>query len=110
MTGNQTSAVSTVAFMDNIGILAVWSGTSPVGTIAIDGSADPLVGAGGTAYAPTNWSQITTSPSPISVSGNSGTANVTINQFPFNWIRVRYVFTSGTGTLTANLTAKQIGG
>ena len=110
MTGNQTSAITAVAFMDNIGILATWTGTAPVGTLAIYGSADPLTGAGGTAFVPTNWSQITTSPTPIAVSGASGTANISINQFPFNWIKVAYVFSSGTGTLFANLTAKQIGG
>jgi hypothetical protein len=98
MSANATSQITTIQFMDNIGILINWSGSSPVGTLFIEISNDNKT------FTALEFG------SSISISGNSGTHTVTINQAPFGYLRARYALTSGTGNLTAILSSKQIGG
>lgn len=92
-----TSNLTNVLYMDNIGIVASWTGTTPIGAIFIDASNDG-----------SNWVTLDFG-TGISVSGNTGSHVININQFPYNQIRARYVKTSGTGTLTLTLTVKQMG-
>lgn len=93
------STATDVTYQDNIGILASWSGTSPVGQLFIE-VFDPLQGL---------WTALDFG-AQILVSGNSGSHEITINQLPFAKLRARYAGTSGTGALFATLTAKQVGG
>lgn len=93
-----TSSTTTVGYLDNVGVLLSWTGTSPVGAITFDVSNDN-----------SNWVSLDFG-SVIAISGNTGSHVISINQLPFIYIRAKYTKTSGTGTLTASLNAKQVGG
>lgn len=93
-----TSSSTSVQNTDNIGIILSWTGTSPVGTVTISGSND------NSTFVDLDFG------STISISGNTGSDLLNINQFPCAYIRIKYTKGSGTGTLTASMTTKQIGG
>ena len=97
--GNLTSAVVNVQNMDLASIHLKWTGTAPVGVITVEarnGSADP--------YYTLDFG------SAINISGASGDHQIVLSSMPFTDIRLQYFFTSGSGSLTATITAKQIGG
>ena len=99
---NQTSDIIYVPYLDNIGIVVSWSGTSPVGELKVEVSNqqenpnESMV-----------WSELDFG-SSIVISGNTGDHLISITQIPFNAVRLKYVSTSGTGTLTANIEAKMV--
>lgn len=97
-TNTVTSTVSETQYMDNIGIIVNWTGTSPVGTLAVQASNDQ-----------STWVSLDFG-SAISISGSSGSHNIDINQFPYTHIRSVYTNASGTGTLNSTITVKQMGG
>jgi hypothetical protein len=82
-------------------IQAMWSGT-PTGSLLIQASNDPT-----TVGTPTNWT--TLEPSIISTGGTSDNHLWKQCLAPFKWIRFGYVFTTGSGTLNANLNCKGTG-
>lgn len=99
MASTITSNVVNVQNMDKASIHVAWSGTSPVGTITVqsrNGVDD-------------SWNDVSFG-SAISVSGNSGDHQIIFNELPWTDIRFIYSASSGTGTLIASLTAKQVGG
>lgn len=101
----QTSPATDIAYLDNAGIVITWSGTSPVGTIDIEcANPAPTEHEADWTWVPLNFGSV------ISVSGNTGLHTITMNQLPFTKIRLIYTATSGTGTLTAMLSVKQVGG
>lgn len=94
---SQAAPYTTIDQVDKIGIELEWSGTSPVGEFFVD-----------VAYQYPNTLEFTTwvpldFGSSISISGNSGQHIITISDPPFQKMRLRYVRTSGNGTLTATL-------
>lgn len=91
-----TSAVTTVEFIDNIGLEINWVGTTPVGTIKIQHSNDNIL-----------WIDYDFG-SSISVSGDTGSHTVNINQQPFTYIRVVYTKGSGIGAIFATISGKEI--
>ena len=93
VTSNQTSGL----YMDNIGIALTWSG-SPVGTMVIQQSND------GSTWLDLDFGAV------INIDNTTSNHFIYINQFPGDYIRAVYTKTSGTGTLNASLTMKQIGG
>lgn len=119
MTGTSavTSTVTSIKFLDDVGIQFNWTG-SPVGNFQIQVSAD--------------HEQDDSSPPNVTVAGNwvpllftywTGSAFVTAYNIPTSlgspiymdltllsspWIRVVYTNTSGSGTLDAFITAKQV--
>lgn len=97
-TASTTSSSTNVQYTDNIGIVLAWTGSTPIGTITVQGSNDN-----------TNWATLDFG-SAISITGDSGTDLLNINQFPCSYIRIVYTKSSGTGTITASMTTKQIGG
>ncbi len=102
-----TSAVTAIAFMDNICIQFVWSGTSPVGALDIQGSATYQQDELGNVIKAGTWTSITLSPTPA-VSGNTGSWLVDMNQLSFPYIRAVYTRGSGSGTLTATIAGKEV--
>lgn len=100
-----TSAISNVENTDNIGIVLSWSGSSPVGTLTVDCSNDYDTQSPGSAH----WVSLDFG-SAISISGNTGSSIININQLPYTWLRATYTKGSGTGTLVAKLSTKQTGG
>lgn len=93
-----TSNTTNVTYGDNIGIAVNWTGTSPVGTLDIQVSNDG-----------TTWLSLDFG-AAIAISGNTGNHLLNIKQLPYAQIRAVYTKTSGTGTLFASLTSKQVGG
>lgn len=80
--------------LDNCGLEVTWTGT-PTGTISIMASSS-----GSTFYA-------LSFPTPLTQpAGSSGGYLINLNQFPFQYIMVQYVNSSGSGSLSAYLTAK----
>lgn len=98
---NQTSEIVYIPFLDNPGIIVEWTGTSPVGELVLEVSnqkENP------------NEAMIWTSlySSTIAVTGNTGIHTLTATQLPYNAMRLKYLSTSGTGTLTAILQVKMV--
>jgi len=89
----------------------VWSGTSPVGTVSIQGSNDFALNAeGGVAVAGT-WNTLTvnyngSAVTTIPVTGNTGNGIVDITATGIYAIRLIYTAGSGTGNLTVTMNAK----
>ncbi len=102
-----TSTVTNIEFLDNIGIQLNWSGTSPVGTAQVQVSADYEQDMFGNVTNAGHWVAMTLSPSP-SISGNTGSIYIDINQHSAPWMRVVYTKGSGVGTLNGFITAKMV--
>lgn len=101
MTADITSDYLDIRFNYGVALQAVWSGTSPVGNLIVQGtcrdiSQDPA----GTSL---NWTNL--GGTTIAVSGNSGSILYNLEGLFFTAVRVFYDFTSGTGSLdvTANI-------
>lgn len=96
---NLTSAIVNVQNMDKAAIHVEWAGASPVGALTVEarnGAED-------------TWYELAFG-SAISISGNTGDHQIVFNELPFTDIRLQYAATSGTGTLDATITLKQVGG
>lgn len=93
MSGNLESEVTNIATIDNVSIQLVWTGT-PTGSFYVDGSADGA-----------NWTPLSLSPAPIA-SGAAGNWLIDMTQLSFLHIRVRYVASSGSGSLTVTIAGK----
>jgi hypothetical protein len=93
MTGTDviTSTVVDTLNMVHIGIDARWTGT-PSGSLDIEYSLDGTNYFAGAAI---------TDPA-----GSASSAQVTINNFAYRYVRVKYTNSSGTGVLNVYLTAK----
>lgn len=102
---NQTSDVSNVTNLDRASISVAWSGTSPVGELFVEAKKQKAT----SQTADLDWKALDFG-SSISITGNSGDHEIILNSLDFTHLRVRYASTSGTGTLTAVITSKQVGG
>lgn len=100
MAGHIDSNVLDATELDYLAVEASWSGSSPSGSLRLEGS---ITG--------NTWGLITTIGA---VSGNSGsviaqsTTNTTVvsRVIPYSKVRVRYERTSGTGTLQVHISGK----
>ena len=95
-----------IDFLDNASIQLEWSGALPVGTFEIyvsNDKADPSAG-----RYPTNWTMLNFG-STIIINSSQTSHIINMNQLSFSWLAVKYNFTSGTGTMDANLTGKAVG-
>ncbi len=114
-TSTLTSAKTNIEGLDNIGIQYAWTGNA-VGTFAIQISADYQQDMLGNVLNAGNW--VT-----IAVSYWDGSATQTVTAIPTTvgspiyvdlaflsapWIRTVYTKISGTGSLTATITGKQV--
>jgi hypothetical protein len=97
MSADITSLPSVVTSLDNIAYQVVYTG-SPVGVFNVEASLDG-----------TNWTVLvfeaeintTNSPSPFLIN---------INQLPYAQVRLTYTADSGSGSLSAMVMAKRLGG
>lgn len=99
-----TSSPTNIQFLDNIAYQAVWSaGSTPVGVLSVEVSIDydPQQNNAG------NWDTLVL-PVTAAVSGNSGTLSIALQQLSHPWVRLKYTRTSGSGTMNAFLSAKEI--
>lgn len=95
MSGNLTSSVTNVQYLDFVCIEAVITGTS-TGSLDVQVSNDQ-----------TNWVSLPLDPPPTITSGSPNPIMIQITQEVAPYIRVVYTASSGTGTLNVTLTARQ---
>lgn len=103
MSGNLTSNVVDIEFLDNIGIQLNFTGT-PTGTFGVQISMDynPQTGAG-------FWIYLTLPTTPAAVAaGASNQIYIDLIQLTAPYIRVKYTATSGAGSLNAYINGKEI--
>lgn len=103
MAGNLDSGIintaqgdSSVSFLDNLGFQFVWTG-NPTGVIEVKASIDGV-----------NFVALDFDPAITQPAGTASNSLANVNQFPFKWIKVVYTRTSGTGSLTAWMSAREI--
>jgi hypothetical protein len=101
-----TSSITGIQYLDNIGIQLNWTGT-PIGSFSFQVSIDHAQDNRGNVTVVGNWVTLAVSPT-IAAAGTSDQAYVDINQTGATFIRVLYTKTSGTGTLNAFLSAKEV--
>lgn len=82
------SQIVDVGTMDNIALEVAWTGT-PVGTFTVNGSDSGII-----------FPSLTFSPTLTQPAGAAGNYLIGLNQYPFRYILLQYVNTSGSGSLT----------
>lgn len=111
MSGNIIGEVTDLLYQDNCAYQVTWSGASPDGEFFVEVTNDepipgsmPPIWPAATVWTPLDFGL------QVLISGNAGSHLLNVNQFPARYIRPRYEATSGTGSLTAKITAKRMGG
>lgn len=107
MAADITSIPTNGTFQDNVGIQVKWVSSDGVGVISIQGSINAVVNQAGTLVSG-DWYDLTFNPVLTQPNSNSGGYLINLNQVPYNFIRVKYTRTSGTGTFDAWITEKEI--
>lgn len=102
-----TSSVTNIQNMDNFGIQLSWVGTSPIGVATVQVSISYQQDAEGNVTSIGTWDSIPLNPT-ASISGNTGSITIDLNQIPSPWIRVVYTKTSGTGILNSYICGKAV--
>ena len=97
MTVSITSRPTVVLGQDNVSYQVSYTG-SPVGEFFVEASNDGI-----------NWASLTFV-TPITTGGSPNPFLININQIPYAQIRLRYAPDSGSGTLSAVVAAKRLGG
>ncbi len=110
-----TSIVSNIQMLDNVGLQLSWTG-SPVGTFAVQVSADHAQDEFGNVTTAGQWAALTLT---YFTSGSFVTATsiptsvgspiyLDLQQLSAPWIRIVYTRGSGSGTLSGYITAKMV--
>lgn len=98
MSSTIVSSVSDVLNLDQASIHISWSGAAVGGELFLDarnGESD-------------SWYELDFNVSML-VSTDSGDHQIVLNSMPFTQMRLRYVPSAGTGSMTATLTMKVVG-
>jgi hypothetical protein len=111
MSGNITSAVSIIQKISMFSYSYSWAGAGPSGNISVQVSNDYALDPQGNVKNAGTWNTLTldsagTATTSISVSGNTGTGFIDIDQCGAYAVRTLYVRTSGTGTLQSTINGK----
>lgn len=102
MSGNIVSVATLLAQVYGYSVQAVWGGgTAPTGTFTLEASNDLTDKPGDVV----NWDTVTGSSLAISA---DGTYMWNFNGAFYRWVRLKYVRTSGNGTLNAILVTKGV--
>lgn len=99
----QAAPYTTIDQVDKVGIELEWAGASPVGAFFVDVA---FIYPGTTIFSA--WQTLDFG-SSIAITGNTGSHLISIQDPPFQKMRLRYVAASGTGSLTATLFASNKG-
>ena len=102
LSGNIESSVTNVINLDSGSIHIIWTGSSPVGTITVEATNDDPESSSA------QYRELGLG-SAISISGNSGEHDIVFTYLPFRAIRLIYTRSSGTGSISATLSAKTLG-
>lgn len=102
----QTSSSTNVTYLDRASITLEWTGSDAVGVITVEARKKKEA----QSVADSDY-KVLDFGSSIDITGVTGDHILIFDSLDFTDIRIQYVPTSGTvGTLTAVITAKQIGG
>jgi len=108
-----TSFISNPTFIrntDNVSYQIDITTTDSIGMFSVQVSDDYALGPDNTVINPGTWVTLTLSAVPVAAAAPD-TIGISLNQLPYDAIRLVYTSTTaGTGTATALLTSKQIGG
>ena len=106
MSGNLTSTPINIQMLDDVGVMFVASG-SPTGTFTAEVSTNRTVNADGSEKTAGDWADY---PFTSAAAASGSAINIFRNMATLSapWIRFKYTFTSGTGTLNAYITGKMI--
>lgn len=104
LASSATSAATNTEQLDKASIVVEWTGTAPVGVLTVEGRSFQ-----NSTNGPIASSWVTLDFDTIDITGASGSHQLLFNELPFSEIRLVYTRTSGTGSLTAILTAKTTG-
>ncbi len=112
MAANITSSPTILQSLTGVSYTVSWTGTSPVGTLAVQVCNDCTVETNGTVIGGT-WTSLPLQQQPsgtvsqtIAISGNTGSGQIEIDTIKAHAIQLLYTAASGTGTLTAVVTGK----
>jgi hypothetical protein len=113
MSGNITSSPTVILDMYALSYGLSWAGTSPVGTVSIQGSNDFSQNAEGAVMNAGTWNTLTVNyngapVTTIPVSGNTGNGIIDVLGTGIYAVRLIYTATSGTGSLTVTMVAKEV--
>ena len=103
--GAQSTRAMRAALLDNFSVQAVWSGSSPVGTLDIQVSNDHQEN-GGVVVNEGTWTSIYASPQ--AVSGSPGNLFLNVAAISAAFVKFVYTKTSGTGTLRLYFNGRSI--
>lgn len=103
MSGDLTTAAIDVRSFPYAAMQAVWTG-SPTGTFTVEGSIDNVQNPSQV----TNW--FDTGTTVNSPGGSADSTLINLQGVGFAWLRLKYAFSSGTGSLDILMFAKSGGG
>lgn len=111
MASNITSAPTILQSLTKASYAISWTGTSPVGTVSVQGSNDYSLNQDGSVHNTGTWNTLTLSVSgspatTIAISGNTGNGAIDVLETALYAIRLIYTAGSGTGTLNVIVNAK----
>jgi hypothetical protein len=101
----RTSAVTNIQRMDSVGIQVDIASADAVGTLSVQVSADYDQDAQGNVLAAGSWIELT---SQAIAAGQPSATYFNLPNLSAPWIRLVWTYTSGTGTITAAVTAKAL--
>ncbi len=115
MSGNLISTITNIQHLDNVGLQLNFTG-SPLGSFQVQVSADYAQDFNGAISNPGNWTPLTLSyfngtafTSSQSIPTSVGSPiYLDLNQLSAPWIRLAYIYGSGSGTLNSFITAKMV--
>lgn len=111
MAANITSSPTIVLDMYALSYGLSWTGTSPVGTVSVQGSNDFSVNAEGAVMNAGTWNTLTlnyngAAVTTVPVTGNTGNGLIDVQATGIYAVRLIYTAGSGTGNLTVTMIAK----
>jgi hypothetical protein len=106
MTANINSQPILLANYQGASLQAVWTGT-PTGTLKLQCCNDIPAVTDTTDPSTWNWTDVANSSQ--SLTGSAGNFVWNVFDVYYRWLRVAYVFSSGTGTLQVAVCAKEFG-
>lgn len=102
---SQTSAATNITHLDRASIIVEWTGATPIGTLTVEARKKETQAQ----TADTSWITLDFGQT-IDIVNNAGDHLLILDSLDFTDIRVVYTSVGGAGSLTATLTAKQVGG
>lgn len=111
MAGNLTSSPTILQSLTMVSYAISWTGSTPVGTVSVEGSNDYALTAVGTVANAGTWTPLELSvnglPSTtVTISGNTGKGIIDVVKTAIYAVRLIYTAGSGTGSLTAVINGK----